>query len=504
MRSIPTGSRPLGPDIDAFEREMAERIGVGTCRGTLERNGSSAPGSAVGRRRTGDEVLVPSFTFIATAAAVTYLGARPGLRRLLGRQLEPGPRSRRGGSDRAGQLGPAPVRRDHRRPLRGDRRLPALGVAVRRFEVPLIEDSAEALGATYRGRAAGSFGVAGIFSFNGNKIITTSGGGMLVTQSAAARRRGPAIWPLRPESRSPTTSTPRVGYNYRLSNLLAALGRAQLRGLDNRIERRQQIDAAYVAGLVRPARDLSDATHRQWHLELLAHLHPDRSRGLRSGPRRRAVGPRSHDIESRPTWKPLHLQPAFTGSVSWAPGTAPASSTGACACPPGRRSHRPTRHESLRSSPLRVNAEQRKSGPNEDPHRRLRFPVAADSKAATSVLRLPSRHSPPWERQISFPSATIAGRHPPCPRQCRSNGSRRSFVTESPHQLRWRTAWLTRRGIPLEVEMQRTDRASPSEFRVVGGAPVRPRLVRQGCNVRGDAPPASRSNHHRPCMTSKT
>ena len=117
-----------------------------------------------------------------------------------------------------------------------------------RFGVPLIEDSAEALGATYRGRAAGSFGVAGIFSFNGNKIITTSGGGMLVTQSRefAERARHLATQAREPFSHYEHTT---VGYNYRLSNLLAALGRAQLRGLDSRVERRKRIDAAYTDAL---------------------------------------------------------------------------------------------------------------------------------------------------------------------------------------------------------------------------------------------------------------
>ena len=109
----------------------------------------------------------------------------------------------------------------------------ALEGLCRRFEIPLIEDSAEALGASYRGRAAGSFGVAGIFSFNGNKIITTSGGGMLVTQSShlAERARHLATQAREPFPHYEHTT---VGYNFRLSNLLAALGRAQLRGLDDR------------------------------------------------------------------------------------------------------------------------------------------------------------------------------------------------------------------------------------------------------------------------------
>ena len=156
----------------------------------------------------GDEVLVPSFTFIATAAAITYLGAHPFFVDC---------------SADSWNLDPALVeevlkkraRSEGGRPpwsavdLYGETAdYPALESLCRRFEMPLIEDSAEALGATYRGRAAGSFGVAGVFSFNGNKIITTSGGGMLVTESSNWPNE-PAIWRRRPGSRSPTTSTSR-------------------------------------------------------------------------------------------------------------------------------------------------------------------------------------------------------------------------------------------------------------------------------------------------------
>ena len=144
----------------------------------------------------------------------------------------------------------------------------ALESVCHRFEVPLIEDSAEALGSTHRGRAAGSFGVAGIFSFNGNKIITTSGGGMLVTGSAdfAERARHLATQAREPFSHYEHAI---VGYNYRLSNLLAALGRAQLRGLESRVERRKQIDAVYMAGLaglpgVSPMPRTASGTSNYW------------------------------------------------------------------------------------------------------------------------------------------------------------------------------------------------------------------------------------------------
>jgi dTDP-4-amino-4,6-dideoxygalactose transaminase len=188
----------------------------------------------------------------------------------------------------------------------------ALDSLCRRFEVPLIEDSAEALGATYRGRAAGSFGVAGIFSFNGNKIITTSGGGMLVTQSPqlAERARHLATQAREPWSHFEHMT---VGFNYRLSNLLAALGRAQLRGLDSRVERRKRIDAVYTEALnglpgVSPMPRTPVGTSNYWLTCIL--IDPETFGTDREAVR---LALEAADIESRPVWKPLHLQPAFTG-----------------------------------------------------------------------------------------------------------------------------------------------------------------------------------------------
>jgi dTDP-4-amino-4,6-dideoxygalactose transaminase len=218
----------------------------------------------------GDEVLVPSFTFVATANAVCYLGAEPVFvdcspstwnidPDLVAEELSE--RARRG------RLPRALVTVD----LYGQSAdYDALLSVADSYGVPVIEDAAEALGATYRGRAAGSFGVAAAFSFNGNKIITTSGGGMLVTQSPEVADRARF---LATQARDPFPhyehST--VGFNYRLSNLLAALGRAQLMGLDSRIDRRRRITAPtagrqprhrlHAAGDLRRAEPLVDVHH---------------------------------------------------------------------------------------------------------------------------------------------------------------------------------------------------------------------------------------------------
>jgi len=310
---------PAGPDIDAFERELAEKAGV--AHAVALSSGTAALHLALllaGVER-GDEVLVPSFTFIATAAAVTYLGARPvfvdcsadswNLDPALVEELLTE-------RSRLGRLPSAVVTVDLYGETADYQRLESL---CRGFEVPLVEDSAEALGSTHRGRAAGSFGVAGTFSFNGNKIITTSGGGMLVTQSPqlAERARNLATHAREPFAHFEHKT---VGYNYRLSNLLAALGRAQLRGLDSRIERRRQIDTKYTHGLaglpgVSPMPRTAASTSNYWLTCIL--IDPEI---FGTGRERVRLALEAADIESRPTWKPLHLQPAFSGIALVGPG----------------------------------------------------------------------------------------------------------------------------------------------------------------------------------------
>jgi dTDP-4-amino-4,6-dideoxygalactose transaminase len=305
---------PLGPDVDAFEAEFAERVGV--AHAVALSSGTAALHLAllllgVG---PGDEVLVPSFTFVATANAVVYLGATPVFVDSSADTWTVDPALVAAELDRraaAGRLPAAVVTVD----LYGQScDYDPILAACDRHGVPVVEDAAEALGATYRGRPAGSFGRMGVFSFNGNKIITTSGGGMLVTPSAdeAARARHLATQAREPFPHYEHTT---VGYNYRLSNLLAALGRAQLAGLDSRITRRRAIDARYREALggvdgidFLPIADYGEPNH--W-LTCIT-IDPDRFGADREAVR---LALEAEDIESRPTWKPLHLQPVFADNA---------------------------------------------------------------------------------------------------------------------------------------------------------------------------------------------
>jgi len=310
---------PLGPHVDAFEDELAKQIGVG--HAVALSSGTAALHLALllaGVDRD-DEVLVPSFTFIATAAAVSYLGARPVFVDCAADSWNVDPvlveevLTRRAAE---GRLPAALVTVD----LYGETAdYAALEPLCRRFGVPLVEDAAEALGSAFGERAAGAFGVAGVFSFNGNKIITTSGGGMLVTDSAdmASRARHLASQAREPYAHYEHET---IGYNYRLSNLLAALGRAQLRGLERRIEKRRQIDEAYGAGLadvpgITTMPRTVGGTSNYWLTCI--RIDPDLFGADREDVR---LALEAVDVESRPTWKPLHLQPAFPGCELVGPG----------------------------------------------------------------------------------------------------------------------------------------------------------------------------------------
>jgi dTDP-4-amino-4,6-dideoxygalactose transaminase len=304
---------PVGPDIDAFERELAERVGVGHAVALSSGTAALHLALLLAGVGPGDEVLVPSFTFIATAAPVTYLGATPVFvdsgpdtwtvdPALVAQELE----------DRArqGRLPAALVTVD----LYGQSAdYDALAGLCDRYDVRLVEDAAEALGAAYRGREVGSFGDSAVFSFNGNKIITTSGGGMLVSHSAAVadRARHLATQAREPFPHYEHTT---LGYNYRLSNLLAALGRAQLRGLDSRIDRRRAIHAAYRSALGHlpglTFMPVADYGEPNWWLTCVT-IDPEAFGCDREAVR---LALEDADIESRPTWKPLHLQPVYSGA----------------------------------------------------------------------------------------------------------------------------------------------------------------------------------------------
>ncbi len=299
---------PLGPHVDAFEAEMCSRIDVPYA--VALSSGTAALHLAlevlgVGR---GDEVWCSTLTFAATANAITYVGATPVFvdsdetswnmdPALLAQALDD--------AAKQNKLPKAVIVVD----LYGQcADLEPIAAACHRHGVFLIEDAAEALGATYRGRPAGSFGDLSILSFNGNKIITTSGGGMLLGRRKEWVERARY---LATQARSPARHYEHesIGYNYRMSNLLAAVGRAQLADLERRVAARRATNAAYrhelgdLAGWsFMPEAPYGTSTFWLTCATVTGGASTIFERLDRS------------DIEARPVWKPMHLQPVFKGA----------------------------------------------------------------------------------------------------------------------------------------------------------------------------------------------
>lgn len=300
---------PLGPHVDAFEAEVAARLerphalalssGTAALHLALEVMGVGA----------GDEVWCSTLTFAATANAVRYVGATPVFVDSERRTWGMDPALLAEGLDDAARRNALP-RAVIAVDLYGQcAELEPISAACRRHGVLLIEDAAEGLGATYRGRPAGSFGDLAILSFNGNKIITTSGGGMLLGERRDWIDRARYL-ATQARSAARHYEHEAIGYNYRLSNLLAAVGRAQFADLDRRVEARRATNQAYrdaLGSLPGWAFMPEVPEHRAtWWLTCAT---------VADHAQREAILDElaAHDIEGRPLWKPMHLQPVFRG-----------------------------------------------------------------------------------------------------------------------------------------------------------------------------------------------
>ena len=301
---------PIGPHVEAFEHEFAEAVGV--AHAVALSSGTAALHLAlqilgVGR---GDDVLTSTMTFAATANAITYVGANPVFVDV---------------SPDTWTLDPDLLEEElARRARRGKQAAAVLTVDLygqcadysqiaaicHRYGVPIVEDAAEALGASYGDARAGAFGECAAFSFNGNKIITTSGGGMLVSnrRDIIERARHLATQARDP---APHYQHSEIGYNYRLSNLLAAVGRGQLRSLPAKIARRRAVNDAYRRALQFPGLEfMPESGYGRSNCWLTCITVSPTGFGASREDIRLAL--EVENIESRPLWKPMHLQPVFS------------------------------------------------------------------------------------------------------------------------------------------------------------------------------------------------
>lgn len=301
---------PLGPQVDAFEAELAARVGIGNAVALSSGTAALHLALQLVGVGPGDEVLASTLTFAATVNPIVYAGAAPVFIDSEARSWNMDPEllaAELRDSAARGKLPKAVVVVD----LYGQcADYDPIAEACARYDVPLIEDAAEALGATYKGRSAGTFGTIGAFSFNGNKIITTSGGGMLVCdrKDLADRARFLATQARDP---APHYQHSTIGYNYRLSNLLAAVGRGQLKVLGDRVERKREIRAFYQSALgdIPGVSFMPESSEgRPTHWLTVIEVDPDAA-GVDREALRLALD--AQNIEARPAWKPMHLQPVF-------------------------------------------------------------------------------------------------------------------------------------------------------------------------------------------------
>lgn len=301
---------PAGPHIDAFEKELAVYNNIEHCAALSSGTAAIHLALIILGVERGDEVLCSTFTFSGSCNPIVYVGATPVF---VDSELE------------TWNIDPVLLEEAIVDRIKKSKKpkaiilvhlygMPAkineVMAVARKYEIPVIEDAAEAIGSTYHGQKAGTFGDIGVFSFNGNKIITTSGGGALVSKNEewikkarflATQARDPA----------PHYQHSEIGYNYRLSNICAGIGRGQLQVLDDRVKRRREIFEFYRANLkmegVSFQPEMAGSFSNRWLTTIL--IDPTKNQGVTREDIRLAL--EKENIESRPLWKPMHLQPVF-------------------------------------------------------------------------------------------------------------------------------------------------------------------------------------------------
>jgi dTDP-4-amino-4,6-dideoxygalactose transaminase len=311
---------PIGPDLLAFENQIAEYLKVRNAVGLSSGTSAIHLGLKFLGVKPGDLVLVPTLTFAATVFAVKYLGAEPVFIDV----------------DDSWNINPELTKQALKK-LRNEKKYIAAAVPVdlygtpanyaelskvfAEFEVPMFEDAAEGLGGEFEKRKLGSFGLGAALSFNGNKILTTSGGGMLVTNNEKFAEKV-RFWATQSRENFQWYEHKEIGYNYRLSNILAALGKSQLNRIDKIVSRRREVREIYKKYLgeldgVQVQIDPTWGKSNAW-LSVVTF----EKRVFPNAPEKVRLALENKNIESRPIWKPMHQQPVFIDSISFLTGKA--------------------------------------------------------------------------------------------------------------------------------------------------------------------------------------
>ncbi len=320
---------PLGHNVDSFEESLANFCKISHVAALSSGTAAIHLALTILAVKPGDEVIAPTFTFSATINPITYLGATPVL-------VDSEPETwnmdpdllektiiklrNRSGPGKKGVAGPKAIIVVHLYGMPAN--MDAIMHIANKYGIPVIEDGAESLGSRYMGKPVGTYGKMAILSFNGNKIITTSGGGALISDDKevidkarflAAQARDPA----------PHYQHSEIGYNYRMSNILAGIGRGQMEIIEERIKQRRKINQWYrdilknVPGITFQTEPSDNYFSNYW----LTCIIIDREKSGTDREKLR-IALEAENIESRPLWKPMHLQPVFKGSQANLNGTS--------------------------------------------------------------------------------------------------------------------------------------------------------------------------------------
>lgn len=317
---------PLGPNVNGFEADLANYLGENSQVVALSAGTAAIHlGLVMLGVGTGDEVICQSFTFAASANPIIYLGGKPifvdsekETWNMCPKELE------RAIVDRKEQTGNYPkaivVVHLYGMPAQLDQ----IMAVANKYNIPVLEDAAEALGSTFKGQECGTFGKYGVLSFNGNKIITTSGGGALVCATEEEKKRI-MFYATQARDDAPHYQHSHIGYNYRLSNICAGIGRGQMMVLKEHVARRRAIHTLYtellkeVEGIKVMQNPNANYDSNFWLTTILVDEKV-------AGQSREAIRLRlaEEQIESRPLWKPMHLQPVFADAPVYENGVSEA------------------------------------------------------------------------------------------------------------------------------------------------------------------------------------
>jgi pyridoxal phosphate-dependent aminotransferase EpsN len=301
---------PLGPNVNEFEANIAKYVGVKSAAAVSSGTAALHLALELLEVKQGDIVFCSSLTFAASANPIIYQGATPVFIDSEEDTWNMCPAALRRAFDKYEGLGKRPKAVMIVDLYGQSADMDELTEICNHYGVPIIEDSAESLGASYKNKKSGSFGKISVFSFNGNKIITTSGGGMMVSDDPALMEKAKFL-ATQARDKAVHYEHSHVGYNYRLSNILAGVGIAQLNALDDRVKIRREIFERYVEGFsdiegIHPMPEPAGYYSTRW---LSVFTIDDDQVGKTPLEIIREL--EGHNIEARPVWKPMHLQPIF-------------------------------------------------------------------------------------------------------------------------------------------------------------------------------------------------